>query len=186
MQALETERLILRKATEEDMEDLYELYSQERVVELLPLALFTSLQDARDELIWYEKILEEGSGMRWVIEEKLSSKVIGTCGFLYYEKEHNRIEIGYDLHPSYWGKGYMTEALDTIIKYGFKDMNLNKIEAKAVVENSASAKVLVRLGFQQEGVLRQHEFEKGRYIDLAVYAILSEKYEESLRRNDSV
>jgi ribosomal-protein-alanine N-acetyltransferase len=137
---------------------------------------FTSVEDAKGEISWYEKIFLEQTGMRWVIEDKITQKVIGTCGYLNYEAEHKRIEIGYDLSPKAWGKGIMTEALKPIIHFAFHDMNMNKIEAEVTSENDASLHLLSKLGFHKDGVLRQHEFEKGRYIDLAIYSLLKSEY----------
>lgn len=102
--------------------------------------------------------------------------MIGTCGYLNYENEHNRIEIGYDLKPEYWGKGIMQEALSSIIHFAFTSMGINKIEAKVEPENISSIRLLEKLNFCQEGVLRQHEFENGKYIDLAILSILKSEY----------
>jgi len=173
---LETERFILRKGVVDDSKDLFELYSNENVVKYLPLKLFDSVEDAIDEINWYEKIFKEQIGLRWVIEETMTQKVIGTCGYLNYEKEHNRIEIGYDLKPEYWGKGIMQEALSKIIHFAFTSMKINKIEAKIEPENKSSIKLLEKLDFYKEGVLRQHEFEKGKYVDLAIFSILKSEY----------
>ena len=101
---METKRFILRKGIVDDGQDILKLYSNENVVKYLPLPLFASVEDAIDEINWYEKIFKEQTGLRWVIEEIQTNKVIGTCGYLNYEKEHNRIEIGYDLNPDYWGR----------------------------------------------------------------------------------
>ena len=173
---LETERFILRKGIMDDGQDILRLYSNENVVKYLPLPLFASVEDAIDEINWYEKIFKEQKGLRWVIEEIQTNKVIGTCGYLNYEKEHNRIEIGYDLNPDYWGKGVMQEALSAIIHFAFTSMGINKIEAKIEPENTASIKLLEKLNFSQEGLLRQHEFEKGKYIDLAIFSLLKSDY----------
>lgn len=173
---LETKRFILRKGRMNDGQDILRLYSNENVVKYLPLPLFASIEDAIDEINWYEKIFKEQTGLRWVIEEIQTNKVIGTCGYLNYEKEHNRIEIGYDLNPDYWGKGVMQEALSAIIHFAFTSMGINKIEAKIEPENTASIKLLEKLNFSQEGLLRQHEFEKGKYVDLVIFSLLKSDY----------
>ena len=173
---LETERFILRKAKVDDCRDIFELYSDENVVKFIPFTSFVSVEEAINELNWYDKIFEEQTGLRWVIEEAKSKKVIGTCGFLNYETEHNRIEVGYDLNPGYWGKGVMKEALSSIIHFAFTKMKINKIEAKVEPENKSSIRLLEKLNFSQEGVLRQHEFEKGKYVDLAIFSKLKSEY----------
>ncbi|MEC0124548.1 GNAT family N-acetyltransferase [Paenibacillus pabuli] len=169
---IKTERYTLRAAEEKDAHDLYELYSNEAVVEFMPFTPFESVKDAMDEMSWYAKIFREQTGLRWMIEDGEARKVIGTCGFLSREEVHNRAEIGYDLHPAFWGKGVMSEVARAVLNFGFMDLQLNKIEAKVEPQNQASIRLLHKLGFQQEGLLRQHEFEKGRYIDLAVFSKL--------------
>ncbi|KOS68344.1 alanine acetyltransferase [Lysinibacillus contaminans] len=173
----ETERFILRKAVENDCHDIFELYSDGKVVKYMPFTPFTSIEDAINEMNWYDKIFKEQTGFRWVIEEIESKKVIGTCGFLNYEKAHNRIEIGYDLSPNYWGKGVMKEALNCIIHFAFMTMKINKIEAKVEPENISSSRLLEKSNFYKEGILRQHEFENGKYVDLAIFSLLKSEYE---------
>ena len=102
--------------------------------------------------------------------------MIGTCGYLHNVVEHNRIEIGYDLSPESWGKGIMTETLKAVIHFAFSELNVNKIEAQITSENDASLHLVSKLGFHRDGVLREHEFEKGRYIDLVIYSLLKSEY----------
>ncbi|MRN56116.1 GNAT family N-acetyltransferase [Paenibacillus monticola] len=169
---LKTERCTLRKEEEKDRYDIYELYSNEDVVKYMEFEPFVTVEDAVNEMQWYQKIFREQSGLRWMIEDSESNKVIGTCGFLNYEKIHNRIEMGYDLTPKFWGKGIMTEVMKCIMDFGFLTMKLNKIETKVEPKNEASIRLMNRLGFHKEGVLRQHEFEKGKYVDLAIFSKL--------------
>ena len=173
---LKTEHFTLRKEEEKDRYDIFELYSNEDVVKYMPLTPFLSVEDAINEMKWYQKIFKEQSGIRWMIEDSQSKKVIGTCGFLNYEKIHSRIEIGYDLTPNFWGKGIMTEVVKCIMDFGFLTMEVNKIEAKVDPENEASIRLMYKLGFYKEGVLRQHEFEKGKYVDLAIFSKLKSEY----------
>jgi ribosomal-protein-alanine N-acetyltransferase len=142
---LQTERFTLRAAREQDSPDILALYSDERVAQYLPLDPFETMDDAMGELGWYTKIFVEKSGLRWMIEDAKSTKVIGTCGFLNREDVHNRAEIGYDLH-------------------------------QADPQNKGSIALLKKLGFQQEGLLREHEIEKGRYVDLAVFSLLKSEF----------
>ena len=74
--------------------------------------------------------------------------MIGTVGFHLWSAAHQRAEIGYEIHPDYWRQGYTKEAVQKVIAYGFGDMNLNRIGA-VVLENEASSKLLIQLGFQQ-------------------------------------
>lgn len=174
---LQTERLVLRQGEKRDCQAIFELYSCGSVVEYMPLAPFVDMQEAINEMNWHQQIFAAGTGMRWLIEEKESGKVIGTCGFLNFDQAHNRIEIGYDLLPDFWGKGIMKEAVDCIISFGFSLVKVNRIEARVEPDNGASMRLMDKLGFHKEGVLRQLEFEKGKYVDLAVFSLLQSEYE---------
>ncbi|MFD1992149.1 GNAT family N-acetyltransferase [Paenibacillus nicotianae] len=173
---LETSRFVLRQAQHADADDLYQLYADQAVVQYMSFIPFTSVDEALDEMKWYKRIFAEQSGLRWMIEDRETSKVIGTCGFLAYEQEHHRTELGYDLSSAYWGKGIMKEVASCIIQFGFEQMKLNKIEAKIEPDNQASIRLVEKLGFVQEGLLRQHEYEHGAYVDLAIFALLQSEY----------
>lgn len=179
---LETARFVLRQAQLTDGDDLYQLYADQAVVQYMSFTPFTSVEEALDEMKWYERIFAEQSGLRWMIEDRETGKVIGTCGFLAYEQEHHRTELGYDLSSAYWGKGIMKEVALCIIQFGFEQMKLNKIEAKIDPNNQASLRLMEKLAFVQEGLLRQHEFEKGKYVDLTVFALLQSEYVAKMKR----
>lgn len=175
---LETPRLILREAKPEDRDGLFALYADEEVMRYMPLDPFRSVEEADDELGWHARIFREGTGIRWMIEDRDSGEFAGTCGFLGIEREHNRMEIGYDLAPAFWGRGLMPEAVSAVLGFGFGPLGANKIEARVDPGNAASIRLMDKLGFVQEGLLRQHEYEKGRYVDLAAYSMLRSEHEQ--------
>ena len=80
------------------------------------------------------------------------------------------------LSREYWGRGLMPEALRAMIAFGFERMGLNRIEARCIAENAASARVMEKVGMTYEGTLRQREFIKGAYRDMKLYAILKSEY----------
>lgn len=173
---LETPRLILREAKPGDRDGLFAMYADEEVMRYMPLDPFESAEEADDELGWHARIFKEHTGIRWMIEERESGSFVGTCGFLGIEREHNRMEIGYDLTRAHWGKGLMPEAVRAVLNFGFGPLQANKIEARVDPGNTASIRLMDKLGFVREGLLRQHEFEKGHYVDLAAYALLKSEY----------
>ncbi|MCV2504066.1 MAG: GNAT family N-acetyltransferase, partial [Neisseriaceae bacterium] len=116
--------------------------------------------------------------IRWGIVLKENNQVIGTCGYHNFQEEHSRAEIGYDLNPDYWQKGYMTEAITAIQKYGFKKLKLHRIEAFIFPDNLASRKLLEKVGLQSEGVLRDYFFEKGRFVDGEIFSILIREWKK--------
>jgi len=82
--------------------------------------------------------------------------VIGSCGFHNWIKNHERSEIGYEIHKQYQNQGYMSEAIKKVINYGFQEMNLNRIEALIDPMNENSIRIVTKNGFKQEGILRGH------------------------------
>ena len=120
---LETPRLILREARPEDREGLFGLYADEEVMRYIPLDPFEAIEEADDEMGWHARIFRERTGLRWMIEERDTGEFVGTCGFLGLEREHNRMEIGYDLTRSHWGKGMMPEAIRAVLDFGFDPLD---------------------------------------------------------------
>lgn len=173
---IETKRLKLRKTEKRDLQDIYELYANEEVVKHTPMDAFITREDAWQEVIWHWEIYTQQIGLRWLIEDKESGKVIGSCGYLNYLKEHSRIEIGYDLAPSFWGRGIMSEAAEAVLDFGFNGLNVNRIVAKVEPRNKASIRLLSRLGFMEESRLRENVFEKETFSDLYLYSLLRSDY----------
>ena len=86
-------------------------------------------------------------------------------------------DIGYELAPDYWGQGYATEAARAMVNFGFQELGLQRLESWCIADNTASARVLERLGFRQEGRLRRNEYFKGRYWDTLLYGLLREEWQ---------
>jgi [ribosomal protein S5]-alanine N-acetyltransferase len=169
---IETDRLFLRKVNAEDAPDMLVYLSEEEVVQHMGLVPFQTIEDAMDEINWYDSIYEEGTGIRWGITLKEEGKVIGSCGYLNRAPKHHRAEIGFELSKDYWGKGIAREALDAVIRYGFLHLELERIEALIEPENIPSQKLVERKGFSREGLLRHYEYTRGKFDDLLIYSIL--------------
>ncbi|MBM6613822.1 GNAT family N-acetyltransferase [Desemzia sp. RIT804] len=171
---LETQRLILRKITNDDASSIFTYLSDEEVMQYYGLAPFSSIQDALDEIAWYQSIKENKTGIRWGITLKDSGVVIGSCGFHNTVAQHFRTEIGFELSRDYWKKRIAAEAIAAIIDYGFEQMNFQRIEALIEPPNLASQKVVEKLGFIREGLLRSYEFTNGKFDDLYMYSLLKQ------------
>ena len=94
---------------------------------------------------------------------------MGNCGYHTWWLDHNKAELGYWLNERSRGKGYMTEALETIIKFGFNEMNLHRIEAYINPDNLSSRKLVEKLGFSEEGMIRENYRINGKYLEQCVY-----------------
>ena len=171
---IKTNRLILREVTRADAEDMLSYLSDEDVVKHMGLEPFQSIADALDEIEWYQSILKEQTGIRWGITEKDSGKVIGSCGFLNRQAKHFRAEVGFELSKVFWGKGIASEALNAVVRYGFQQFQLERIEALIEPENKSSQKLVEKQGFLREGLLRNYEFTCGKFDDLYMYSLLKD------------
>lgn len=173
---IETERLLLRKITLNDASDMFEYASNPEVSEYTMWSTHTSIEDTKYFLKSLTKMYKRKELVDWGIVHKAEKKFIGTCGYVEWSMTHSRAEIGYALSARYWREGYMSEAVNAIIEFGFREMLLNRIVGRCEVNNVASARVMEKVGMQLEGILRQQLFVKGRYWDLKIYSILREEF----------
>ncbi|MFD0959651.1 GNAT family N-acetyltransferase [Paenibacillus chungangensis] len=167
-----TERLTLRQLRPEDSMHLFHYFSRDEVTEFYDLESFTSIKQATDLIDSWNKRYETEQGIRWAISLKNEERVIGTCGYHNWAKEHSKAEIGYELTPEYWRQGIMTEAIAAILQYGFQSLQLNRIEAFIDPANISSRKLLLKAGLAEEGLLRDCFFEKGQFVDAVIFSIL--------------
>lgn len=168
-----TERLLLRKIDRQDAPVLYEYWSNKEVTQYMNIVPFENRRQAEEMIDFLNALAEQEVAFRWSILCKNSNQILGTCGFNNWDKGNQRAEIGYELGRQHWGQGIMSEALAAIIVHGFKTMGLNRIQALVEPANAISRKLLVRMGFEEEGLLRQYEQSKGQYIDLVMYSLLN-------------
>ena len=108
---------------------------------------------------------------------KQSGELIGNCGIRGSDENTFAGQLGYEVAPDYWGKGYATEAARAVLDFGFTKLKLERISAECVLENQRSCRVLEKLGMQQEGHLRHNEWMKGRWWDTLVYGVLRQEWE---------
>ena len=177
---LETERLLLRKITLADIDDIYAYASDPEVSKFMPWEAHQSQADTFEYLASVFKRYENHTPGPWGIVHKSHLKLIGTCAYHDWQRNDRRAEIGYVLSRSYWGQGYMAEAAHAIIAFGFREMGLNRIQAMCDVPNTSSARVMEKVGMRFDGVLREYFFEKGRYIDLKLFSILRSEWRDQV------
>lgn len=107
---------------------------------------------------------------------KPTGQLIGNCGVRRDSPESHEGDIGYELDPRFWGKGYATEAARAVLRFGFTHMHLQRITAWCVAENVGSAHVLEKLGMRQKRRYRDRQYFKGRWWDTLLYAILYDEW----------
>ena len=170
---ISTERLLLRQINNKDVNEIFFLRSDERVMKYLDRVPAKTLDDANE---FIGKIIEQektNDAITWAITMKDEPALIGTICFWNILKEHYRAEIGYLLHPEYWGKGLMQEAFSEVINYGFKVMDLHSIEANVNPKNNASIKLLEKNNFTREAYFKENYFYNGKFLDTAIYSLLA-------------
>lgn len=173
---LETPGLKLRKLTMRDANDIFEYACDREVAKYVSWDFHRSVADS----IHFIRIIlhnyTTGEPSPWGIVYREFNKLIGTIGFHNRSIEHARAEIGYALSSAYWNRGIMTEALREVIRFGFEVMELNRIEAKCVTENTASERIMIKCGMSYEGTLREYHKKNGVYQDLNIYSLLRNGY----------
>ena len=173
---LESGRLLLRKLLMRDAQDIYEYCSDTEVARHVLWTAHTSVSDSRAYIRYMLRRYRQGEPSSWGIVLKENSKLIGTIGFMWIQPENAAAEVGYSLSRDYWNRGVMTEALRLVLDFGFRELKLNRIEAQHELSNPASGAVMRKVGMRHEGTLRQRLFNKGRYVDVALYAALRSEY----------
>ncbi|MCK8480456.1 GNAT family N-acetyltransferase [Psychroserpens algicola] len=169
---LESERLQFRAYNLNDAKTLLDLRSHQAVSKYMDTAIPTCTEDTEKRIKGYHTAFEECQGITWAIIEKNSGKHIGDFGIWRIDKQNSRGEIGYILHPEYWGKGFMTETLNTLIRFGFRKLNLHSYAANVNTENENSKALLLKFGFKLEAYFRENFYYDGRFLDSEIYCLL--------------
>lgn len=115
--------------------------------------------------------------IRWALVHKDSDQLIGTCGYYWLNPKDSLAELGYDLSQDAWGKNIMTAAVQTVVKWGFETLEINRIQATVMVDNFGSARVLEKNGFQREGTLRELKIVRGEPRDFWMFSLLRREYQ---------
>lgn len=174
---IQTERLFVRPIVESDLAALLtDVNSSDEVTALLPYVTWTSAADAEAWLGRMRSLEATGLALQLVVELKATGNPIGTCLLFRFEKGSSRVELGYVLGRAYWRQGLMHEALEGLLACAFGPMGIRRIEAEVDTRNESSARLMRRLGFAMEGVLRQRWVSKGEVKDVEMYALLRDEW----------
>ncbi len=177
---ISTARLTLRPYTADDLDDLYDIQSRPEVTRYL---LFGTrdrdeVRASLEEKIKASVLEDEGGNLTLAVVLPGSGTVIGDVTLFWTSRRHRQGEIGYAFHPDHAGKGYATEAAQVMLRLGFDGLGLHRIVGRLDGRNTASARVLERLGMRREAHFVQNEFIKGEWTDEIVYATLRGEWRE--------
>ncbi len=174
---LETERLTLREFTQSDWtavlayqnDPRYLRYYHwtERTAEDVQafVQMFLNYQDERPRRVYQFAVVNKNQG-----------QIIGNCGIRVNDPDLREANIGYELDPSYWGKGYATEAAAEILRFGFVELGMHRIWAETIANNTGSVRVLEKLGMRREAHEREKEWIKDSWHDRLIYAMLDHEW----------
>jgi len=167
----------LRKLKIQDAEDIYRYASDSEVARFVTWEPHESVIQSKKVVYAFLECYRNNQPAPWGIVHVAENRLIGTCGFVSYKPENGRAEIGYAIAREFWGHGYTTEAVCAVVAFGFRKLQLNRIEARCFPNNEPSERVMQKAGMKYEGLLRQYMLTKGTYRDLKVYSILRSEYE---------
>jgi ribosomal-protein-alanine N-acetyltransferase len=173
---LESERLLLREMSGDDAPTLFEYFRDPEYTRYVSFEVHSSPEQTKDFITWMADLYQRQDSIRWGIQLKETGGLIGTIGLHFLRRDIRCMEVGYHIGRSYWRRGFATEALRTVVDFGFRDMNLNRIEATHHAGNEASGRVMQKVGFRYEGIWRQRAYKHGSLVDTVWYSLLREEY----------
>lgn len=181
---LETPRFVVRPLVADDLPGLMPINGDDAVTKHLPYASWKSMDDARAWLARMEGIQATGTAIQFVVVAKSQGKAVGTCLLFRHDEGSARAELGYVLGRAHWGQGAMHEALSALLDCAFTQLKLRRIEAEVDPRNVASCRVLGRLGFTREGLLRQRWVSDGVAYDVESWGLLAGEWRANRTRPD--
>jgi len=178
---LETKRLILRPTSMNDAEQMYAGWASDpEVTKYMTWQPHADIEVTKAILAEWAKESERPDYYHWGIVLKETGLIAGTCGTLGVNEKHQSAELGYCLSRTYWGKGYMSEAVAAMIGHLFNTVGLNRISSFHYPENIASGRVMEKCGMTFEGIQRQAYYhELYGFVDIVCYAILRSDFEKN-------
>ncbi len=173
---LATERLVLRQMTHADAADVFKLRADPSVSKYIAREPYTKQEEVTGFIDKITKGINDNECGYWAVALKTDNKLIGTCCIWHISQEHQRAEIGYELHPDFQGKGIMSEALPMLLNFGFKTLNLHSIEAVVYPKNMQSIRLLEKFGFVREAYFKENFRFHDKFQDTAIYSLLTQNF----------
>ena len=171
-----TTRLLLRALTPSDIPSLFAVFGDPEVCRYWSRPALTSIGDATALLEEIDRFFAERSLFQWGIAQRESNTVVGTCTLSSLTPAHRRAEVGFALARSVWRRGYMAEALPSLVRFGFETLGLHRLEADVDPRNASSIRVLERAGFAREGRQRERYLLNGEAQDALLYGLLEREW----------
>ena len=172
-----SQRLLLRRVTHADVNEIFELNSNSEVMKYIPRPLLTSNAESLEYIdTRIDAMIAANEGINWGVTLRDNPVLIGTAGIYRLQPEHHRCEIGYKLLPRYQGKGIITETIKLMLDYAFDQLRMHSVEAVIDPANIASERVLQKNGFVKEAHFIENEYYNGIYYDSVIYSLLERNH----------
>jgi len=173
---LEADRVRLRWLRTGDIPALFNIFSDGEVARYWSSPAMKSQEEAVTLLGEIHDFFHKGTLFQWGVALRSTDQVIGTCTLASIDTANRRAEIGFALGSDHWHHGYMSEAVETLLRFAFGDMDLHRIEADVDPRNAASRRLLERFDFQREGLLRERWIVDGEITDTVLYGLLQREW----------
>ena len=172
-----TDRLVLREFVPDDWPAVLAYQRDPRYLRFYPWTYRTET-DVQDFVQMFVDQQAEQPRRKFQLAITLpdDERLIGNCGIRRKPEQDWEADIGYELAPEHWGRGYATEAALAVVSFGFRELELHRISSWCIADNSASARVLEKVGLRPEGRLRENEYFKGRWWDTLLYGVLESEW----------
>ena len=169
---LNTSDLHLRPIRLSDAEGMFAMLSDKESMKYWCAPPIAEISDALEVLRKDVESDAKGNSLCWAITLKGQDDLIGKCILFQFSQENHRAEIGFILNRKYWRRGFMFQALESVIDFAFGPLNLHRIEADVDPHNVGSLGVLEKLGFQREGLFRDRWLSYGEWVDSVMLGLV--------------
>lgn len=176
---IKSERLILRQHEIADVEPYFRIMSDNTVVRYYGKYPLNNIQEVYEDFELFKDKFSKGDMIKWALERRGSNKYVGSIGIFGLNSPHFKATISCVLDKEHWGEGLAKEGLLTVIQFLFSDTQINRIQLYVDPINIRAVRLFRSLGFRQEGLLREYEFEYGHTVDLLIMSILKKEWKKN-------
>lgn len=175
------QRVRLRGPRDDDVDDVFALFSDPAVMRYWSSAPMRSRMQAEGKVEEILEAFERREMLNWLVADRRDDRAIGSCTLFRFDARHRRAEVGYALRSDHWGRGLASDAVALALDWGFRTLALHRIEADIDPGNDASRRLLLRLGFRCEGLLRERFFVDDEATDSEMWGLLAQDWRGGMR-----
>jgi RimJ/RimL family protein N-acetyltransferase len=179
---IETERLVLRPVTPADATAVFLYASNPNLTRFTLFETHQTIDDSRwfvNDYVQSRYVSREPDPLGIVIKRDPLGMVVGAVGAHWVSQPNGTMEMGYSIAEPYWGRGLVAEAAGAVTRYVFTEYAVERLQARVIAGNDASERVVQKLGFTREGVLRSLVLRRGRWVDIIMYSLLRSEWESA-------